>query len=118
MKLLLKSSVLAIAAGSLLSLNAFAQAPDSPSTPRVDEVNARAQNQQNRIANGVNNGSLTPNEAANLQKRENNIQARTAADEAKNGGHLTAGETKRLNAAQDRASQKITDKKHNDNTQN
>jgi hypothetical protein len=31
-----------------------------PGHPRVNEVNARETNQQNRIANGVKNGTLTP----------------------------------------------------------
>jgi len=37
-----------------------------PGHPRVNEVNQREENQQKRIANGINNGSLSPQQASNL----------------------------------------------------
>jgi hypothetical protein len=35
----------------------------------VNQVNGREANQQSRIANGVKNGSLSPKQTSNLEKR-------------------------------------------------
>jgi len=84
-----------------------------PGHPRVNEVNARETNQQNRIAQGVSNGSLTPQEQAQLQKSGNRIQKQEANDLAHHDGHLTAGEKARLNREENRRSRQIKhDEKH------
>ena len=65
-------SLLILAAGGLMVVGlAAAQTQNSntsgagagkvdPGHPRVNQVNQREQNQQNRIANGVKNDKLTP----------------------------------------------------------
>ena len=67
MKRTLLFSIATLALSGLLAAPGFAQNPntqgagpgkDDPSHPRVNEVNAREQNQQNRIANGVKSGEL------------------------------------------------------------
>lgn len=88
-----------------LALPVFAQ---SASTPRID---ARAENQQRRIDNGVKDGSLTPREAANAQRRENKLKGDVAA--AKADGKVTPQERKRLRAEENRNSRKIYRKRHN-----
>jgi hypothetical protein len=44
------------------------------SHPRVNQVNGLETNQQNRIANGVKNGSLSSKQTSNLEEREANVQ--------------------------------------------
>jgi hypothetical protein len=111
------SSLLIVAVGGLLSLgSATAQTNNSsgagpgvvdPGHPRVNQVNRREGNQQQRIANGVKNGTLTSKQTANLEKRETNLQNREKADMAKHNGHLTKSEQKGLNRQENRISRSI-----------
>lgn len=78
-----------------------------PGHPRVNEVNAREGNQQRRIGNGVKNGTLTANQTAHLERRENNLQNREKADMAKHNGHLTKPEQRGLNRQENRISRSI-----------
>jgi hypothetical protein len=75
-----------------------------------NHVNQREQNQQNRIANGIDNGKLSAGQAAHLENRENQIQSREAADEAAHNGHLTPQEKAHFQRAQNKMSKQI----HND----
>jgi hypothetical protein len=84
-----------------------------PGHPRVNEVNRRAGRQQKRIANGINNGSLNPNETAHLEKREASVQKQEANDMAKHNDHLTKAEQNQLNRRQNRISRSIYRDKHN-----
>ena len=111
---------LVVAAGSLaLSVAAHADtntSPVDPGHPRVTEVQKRQANQQDRIAKGIENGSLTPAEAQHLEKKEAGIEKRKAADMAAHDGHLTKPEQHRLNKQENRASRAIYRKKHNERT--
>jgi hypothetical protein len=78
-----------------------------PGHPRVNQVNGREENQQQRIGNGVKNGTLTSKQTANLENRENNVQNREKADMAKNNGHLTKAEQNGINRQQNRISNSI-----------
>jgi hypothetical protein len=82
------------------------------SRPRV-----RAENQQQRIGQGVQSGQLTAHETANLEGREASINHQAAADRAANGGHLTGQERQQINQRQNNVSQAINNDKHNANTQ-
>jgi hypothetical protein len=42
----------------------------------VNEVNSREENQQQRIANGVQSGKLNARQTANLENREASVQNR------------------------------------------
>jgi uncharacterized lipoprotein YajG len=86
---------------------------DDPGHPRVNQVNGREENQQQRIANGVKNGSLSPKETANLENRENHIQNEEKRDMAKNNGHLTKAEQNKINRQQNHVSKSIYKDKHN-----
>src|SRR5271157_535546 len=70
-----------LVSGSALAQDSTQSAPATtgpgvvdPGHPRVNEVNSREQNQQNKIANGMKNGSLTPAEASKLENNEAQIQ--------------------------------------------
>ena len=84
-----------------------------PGHPRVNEVNRREERQQDRIAQGIKSGELTPGEAARLEKGEARIQKQEANDMAKNNGHLTKAEQEKLNREENRLSKKIRRDKHN-----
>lgn len=84
-----------------------------PGHPRVNEVNQREANQQKRIANGINNGSMNAHETANVERREASVQKQEQADMAKHNGHLTKVEQRQLNRRQDRISRSIYKDKHN-----
>jgi hypothetical protein len=78
-----------------------------------NEVGQRRENQQDRIANGIRNGSLTAGETAHLEGREQNINKQISADRAANGGKLTPQEHKQINREQNGASRQIYREKHN-----
>jgi hypothetical protein len=91
-----------------------APAPAEKSKPTIAQ---RKENQQDRIANGVQSGQLTAGETANLEKKEAAINKETATDRAANGGKLTAAEKKQINGQQNQVSKQIYKDKHNANTQ-
>jgi hypothetical protein len=68
-------------------------------------------NQQSRIEQGVQNGSLTNKEVGNLERG----QARIDRAEARAGanGHVSAGEQTRIQNKENKQSQKIFREKHN-----
>jgi len=84
-----------------------------PGHPRVNQVNSRETRQQNRIANGVKNGSLSPKQTANLEKREASVQSREKKDMAAHNGHLTKAEQNGINRQQNRISKSVYKDKHN-----
>jgi hypothetical protein len=122
MKRTLFFSIATLALSGLLTVSGFAQNPNTqgagpgkydPNHPRVNEVNAREQNQQNRIANGIKSGELTPKEAGKLERQQQHINNQEKRDMAKHNGHLTKAEQAKLNREQNRASRNIYAKKHN-----
>ena len=122
MKRTLLLSIATLAFSGLLAAPGFAQNPYTqgagpgkydPYHPRVNEVNYREQHQQNRIAKGIRNGSLTPREAGRLERQEQHINHQEMRDMAAHHGHLTRGEQARLNHEQNRESNRIYAKKHN-----
>ncbi len=84
-----------------------------PGHPRVNQVNRRETRQQNRIANGVKNGSLSPQEASRLEKREARLETTEKKDMAAHNGHLTKAEQRRLNRRENHISRSIHRDKHN-----
>jgi len=82
-----------------------------------NEVNERQRNQQKRIGEGVENGSLTPHETAHLEKQEAAIHHEVKTDRKANVGKLTAQERRRVNRQQNRESARIYRDKHNGRTQ-
>jgi hypothetical protein len=81
------------------------------SSPAEARVNQRQNHQQQRIAQGIQKGSLTAREAVRLEKQQariNRYEARSRAD----GGGLGRAERKRLETMQDHASHAIRREKH------
>jgi hypothetical protein len=87
--------------------------PEKKADPSIAQ---RKENQQDRIANGVKSGQLTPGETANLEKKEAAINKETSADRAANGGKLTSAEKTQVTKQQNQMSKQIYADKHNANT--
>ena len=83
------------------------------SAVQAQEVRERQENQQDRIANGVANGSLTPHETANLENKEAGFNHEIRRDRRQNGGNLTNKEKARINRQQNKLSRNIYRDKHN-----
>jgi WXXGXW repeat (2 copies) len=81
-----------------------------------NEVGARRNLQQQRIANGIQSGQMSPSEAAKTEGRQQNINHQIAADRQANGGKLTPAEKNNINQQQNSASRQIYNDKHNEKT--
>jgi hypothetical protein len=101
-----------LAFSALVSGTVMAQDTTVPGHPRVNEVNQRLSNQQNRIAAGEANGTINGKQAARDEKQDANIAQRESADEAKHNGHLTKGVDARLNKSENHDSRRIRRQKH------
>ena len=77
------------------------------------EVEQRVDNQQQRINQGVHNGSLTYGEYHRLDNGLDRISAQRARDLRRNDGRLTPAEYKQLNREENRLSDRIYYDKHN-----
>ena len=101
-----------LVAGAMLSGTAFAQDDNVPGHPRVNEVNQRLENQQNRIDAGENKGQMTPGQAQRDENRDSRISREESRDEAEHGGHLTKREDRHLNKQLNHNSHDIHRQRH------
>jgi hypothetical protein len=114
------------AAVLLLGTVAAAQDTNTTSTPTQGTTTTapapkptiaqRKENQQDRIANGVQSGQLTAGETSKLETKEAAINGETRADRAANGGKLSTAEKQQINQQQNQLSKQIYNDKHNANT--
>lgn len=82
-------------------------------TDPKSEVGKRAENQQDRIAQGIKSGQLTAGEAAHLENNEAKVNREVRNDRAANGGKLTPQEKAQVNRQQNKMSRQIYRDKHN-----
>ena len=90
--------------GMILGAVGMVQAQDIPERKAI---------QQGRIANGVKNGSLTPHETGNLERKEAKINRETRRDRRQNGGNLTNDQKAHIQHQQNKVSKDIYRDKHN-----
>lgn len=83
------------------------QAEDSTATPGIDK---RQANQEKRIQQGVDSGSLNKREAARLERGEKRIEK--MEEKAKADGKVTPQERARLQHAENQQSKRIYKEKH------
>jgi uncharacterized lipoprotein YajG len=126
MKNTITKSLLVLAVGGLMLSSAAAQTSSSnpsntsgagagvvdPGHPRVNQINQREENQQDRIANGVKNGKLTPGQTARLERGEQRLQNNEKKDMAADGGHLTKQDQRQLNREANHMSKRIAHDKN------
>ena len=88
----------------------------APATAPDPTIHQRKENQQDRIANGIQSGQLTAGETSKLETKEAAVNGEIKADRAANGGKLTPAERAKVNRQQNRLSKQIYNDKHNANT--
>ena len=101
----------ALVGAATLSVGAFAQATTNPAPTGTQGTLDRDIHQQQRIEQGLQNGTITTRENAELQRDEARVDRLQARD--MRNGSLSAAEQSRLAAAQDRLSADIHDAKRN-----
>jgi hypothetical protein len=79
----------------------------------AQEIKARQENQQDRIAQGVQSGQLTAGETANLEHKEAKLNHEVRQDRKANGGNLTNKQKAQVNRQQNKLSRNIYRDKHN-----
>jgi len=77
----------------------------------AQNINKREAKQQHRIAQGIENGTLTPKETARLERQEARINELEAKDR-KSGGGLSPEERAELNRLLNTESHRIYAQKH------
>jgi hypothetical protein len=108
---------LMLAAAAAICLPA-ATAQSTTTTTTKQTINERKGNQQERIGEGVENGSLTAGEAAHIEKQESKLNREERNMRAEDSGKLTAADRAKLNRQQNHLSKEIYNQKHDAQTQN
>ena len=85
--------------------------PNSASSQRMQSDVQRNVNQQQRIQNGMDNGSLTNREAGSLERGQARVNGREANAAA--NGHVGAAEQRGIQRSENRQSRRVYRKKHN-----
>jgi hypothetical protein len=85
-------------------------------TTAPGQIQQRKDNQQDRIANGVQDDQLTPGESKNLETKESDINKEEHNMRSEDDGHLTAADRTKINNQQNHVSNQIYADKHNANT--
>jgi len=119
----MKTTKLILNSAALIALvvpAAFAQQSGSSSTgssTTQPAVQHRKNNQQDRIANGIQSGQLTAGETKKLETKEASVNKEEAGMRASNNGKLTSADRTKLQNQQNRLSKQIYTDKHNAATQ-
>jgi hypothetical protein len=87
------------------------------SSASAGEINQRKENQQDRIAQGVQSGQLTAGETARLETKEGALNQEERDMRKLDNGKLTAQDRRTINRQQNRLSRNIYRDKHNGRTQ-
>lgn len=117
-----RNLVLGIAAAAICVPVAMAQTSATTTTTTTAKpkytVNQRKDNQQQRIGEGVENGSLTAGEASHIEKQETHLNKEEHTMRAADNGKLTAADRAKLNNQQNHLSKEVYNQKHDAQTQN
>ncbi len=119
----MKTTKLILNSAALIALvvpAAFAQQSGSSSTgssTTQPTVQQRKENQQDRIANGIQSGQLTAGETKNLETKEAGVNKEEAGMRASDNGKLTSADRTKLQNQQNHLSNQIYTDKHNAATQ-
>jgi hypothetical protein len=96
-----------------LSLVATALLALTGTVAMAQNINQRKVDQQDRIAQGVRSGQLTPRETAHLERREGSINREEYRMRRADNGHLTRFDRAAINRRQNHLSRAIYRDKHN-----
>jgi hypothetical protein len=117
MKINLNKAMLTFAACAICVPTGFAQT-STTTTTNPPTINQRKDNQQQRIGNGVENGSLTAGETRSLERQESDVNKEEKNMRALDNGKLTKQDRATINQQQNHVSKEIYQDKHNAATQN
>jgi len=113
MKVVRNLGIVLLGLGMVLSTAVSASAATwNQAHPRRAEVNHRLATQNARIHEGVKNGSITPQEAAQLHSEDHAIRAQERTDAAEHDGHITKAEQHQLNQEENQVSRDIYNAAH------
>ena len=87
-----------------------------PASASAGGIRKRAENQQDRIAQGINSGQLTARESARLEHKESRLHSEVRDMRQLDGGKLTSGDRALVNQQQNRLSRGIYAQKHDAQT--
>jgi len=107
--------ILGIVLASVLTTMGLSAMPQEPEHKET-RVQKRKQNQQKRVAEGVENGSLTAKETAKIESKEAKLNKEIRKDR-KDGKGLTPKERAKIEKKQDKISKEIYKEKHDGQTQ-
>jgi predicted carbohydrate-binding protein with CBM5 and CBM33 domain len=100
-----------IGSGGAATAQTTAAAAD-PGHPRINEVQRRVDNQENRVDRGISDGQINAKRAAHDDAKLSREQKSLSRDEARNGGHITKTEQRNLNRRLNRGSRQIHRQRH------
>jgi hypothetical protein len=83
-----------------------------PGHPRINEVQQRIDNQENRVDRGISDGQINAKQAAHDDAKLSREQNSLNQDAAKNGGHITKAEQRNLNGRLNTGSRQIYRQRH------
>ena len=105
----LKSLKMLLALALVAAFTASARAEDhfNKTHPRRAEVNHRLNNQHKRVNEGVKDGDLTKKQAHQIKKEDRHIRQEERRMAARDGGHLTKADQRKLNRQENHVSNQI-----------
>src|SRR6516165_5626072 len=103
--------------GGSVAVLAVAVLVSIPTSARAGGIKKRAENQQDRIAQGIKSGQLTAGETARLERKEAAVNSEVRDMRKVNGGTLTPKDRQVVNQQQNRLSKDIYQQKHDAQTQ-
>jgi len=117
----MKTTKFILSSAALIALAvpaAFAQSGTN-STTATDPatIQQRKENQQDRIANGIQDGQLTAGETKNLETKEAGLNKEESTMRADDNGKLTSADRAKLQNQQNHLSNQVYTDKHNAATQ-
>src|SRR5579862_3178059 len=101
-----------IGSGGVASAQTPPAVPD-PGHPRINEVQQRLNNQQNRVDRGISDGQINAKQAAHDDAKLAREQKSLNRDAVKDGGHITKAEQHNLNKRLNRGSRQIHNQRNN-----
>jgi hypothetical protein len=109
----IKQLIMVSALSLTLAAPAMAQVLDPvPGHPRINEIDNRLENQQDRIDAGVKDGQINAKQEARDDAIDSKVSQKLSADEAAHDGHITKAEQQQLNHALNVDSHHIYHQRH------
>jgi len=104
------AAALAGYAGAALAADAVGETTWQKDHPRREEVNRRANIQNNRIRQDVRDGTMSRSQAAAVHLQDHQVRQEERDMASQNNGHITKAEQKALNQQENSISKEIPPK--------